>query len=379
LTSDRKASTMKLKQLESALSNLDPSFPKPQIRLEQYPTSAHLAAAVALKAYEKGDIFVNSTGSQNCVPDDNIQEIDKNQSNVDTEGRSSQICDLGCGTGMLLMAFSLVLNYYAEQDYNSDDDCNDDIEERNQVENIQPHGQVIGIDVDENALKCAEENKNILLEMEYLEENVPVINFIHAELQYEAPLKEEQHMSSRGRCRGRGPKQSRGHVGKSKRKHHQRKHQSKIPQSLPYSTTFHTYNDGLPFPSHSFDTVITNPPFGTKHNEGIDIAFLAAACRLSRKSVYSFHKSSTRNYLINIIEKEWNNSELLPKGIKLGIEVVAQMKFEIPNMYKFHKEKSVDVDVDLIRVYYLESPTYVSKPEIETISEKENEGNEEEE
>jgi predicted RNA methylase len=32
------------------------------------------------------------------------------------------------------------------------------------------------------------------------------------------------------------------------------------------------------------------------------------------------------------------------------IEVVAQMKFDIPKMYKFHKENNVDVDVDLIRV-----------------------------
>lgn len=32
------------------------------------------------------------------------------------------------------------------------------------------------------------------------------------------------------------------------------------------------------------------------------------------------------------------------------MKVVAEMKFDIPNMYKFHKQKSVDVEVDLIRV-----------------------------
>ena len=34
----------------------------------------------------------------------------------------------------------------------------------------------------------------------------------------------------------------------------------------------------------------------------------------------------------------------------LDVEFAAQMKFDIPNMYKFHKQKSVDVDVDLIRI-----------------------------
>lgn len=32
------------------------------------------------------------------------------------------------------------------------------------------------------------------------------------------------------------------------------------------------------------------------------------------------------------------------------VKVVAQMKFDLPKVYKFHKEKSVDIEVDLIRV-----------------------------
>ncbi|RZC32522.1 Methyltransf 26 and/or MTS domain containing protein [Asbolus verrucosus] len=42
-----------------------------------------------------------------------------------------------------------------------------------------------------------------------------------------------------------------------------------------------------------FDTVIMNPPFGTKHNGGIDMKFLQVALRLSNV-VYSLHKTSTR-------------------------------------------------------------------------------------
>lgn len=43
-----------------------------------------------------------------------------------------------------------------------------------------------------------------------------------------------------------------------------------------------------------FDTVILNPPFGTKHNAGMDVKFLKVAFSLARNSVYSLHKTSTR-------------------------------------------------------------------------------------
>lgn len=43
-----------------------------------------------------------------------------------------------------------------------------------------------------------------------------------------------------------------------------------------------------------FDTVILNPPFGTKHNAGMDVKFLKIAFLLAKKSVYSLHKTSTR-------------------------------------------------------------------------------------
>ena len=43
-----------------------------------------------------------------------------------------------------------------------------------------------------------------------------------------------------------------------------------------------------------FDTVIMNPPFGTKHNVGIDMKFLQVGLDLSQDVVYSLHKTSTR-------------------------------------------------------------------------------------
>lgn len=44
-----------------------------------------------------------------------------------------------------------------------------------------------------------------------------------------------------------------------------------------------------------FDTVIMNPPFGTKQNAGLDMKFLKRAIDISSGSVYSLHKTTTRS------------------------------------------------------------------------------------
>lgn len=44
-----------------------------------------------------------------------------------------------------------------------------------------------------------------------------------------------------------------------------------------------------------FDTVIMNPPFGTKQNAGLDMIFLKRAIDLCHGTVYSLHKTSTRD------------------------------------------------------------------------------------
>lgn len=43
-----------------------------------------------------------------------------------------------------------------------------------------------------------------------------------------------------------------------------------------------------------FDTVVMNPPFGTKHNAGMDMKFLLAGINIANTAVYSLHKTSTR-------------------------------------------------------------------------------------
>ncbi|XP_025062264.1 methyltransferase-like protein 5 isoform X6 [Alligator sinensis] len=49
--------------------------------------------------------------------------------------------------------------------------------------------------------------------------------------------------------------------------------------------------------SKTFDTVIMNPPFGTKHNKGMDMVFLKVALQMARTAVYSLHKTSTRQHI----------------------------------------------------------------------------------
>lgn len=92
-----------------------------------------------------------------------------------------------------------------------------------------------------------------------------------------------------------------------------------------------------------FDTVVMNPPFGTKHNQGIDVDFLQAALLLSSNAVYSLHKSSTREHI-------------LKKAQSWGAEatVLAELRYDLAKTLKFHKKNSVDIEVDFVRLVHTE-------------------------
>ena len=94
------------------------------------------------------------------------------------------------------------------------------------------------------------------------------------------------------------------------------------------------------------DVVIMNPPFGTKKNAGIDMKFLRAGAVMARKAVYSLHKTSTRDYIEKTTTK-W--------GLKH--KVVAKLKYDLPATYRCHKQKSVDIQVDLVRLDCTNKPT----------------------
>ena len=278
---------MKQKHLESILSSIpNRAFPEPKIQLEQYPTSFNLAASIVLTALAKGDA-----------------------------GTGRTVLDLGCGTGNLGLAFAMVKSDF-----------------------------VYLVDCDSDALELARENVEMLEEEELIgsasedEDGCCMgVELIRAKLKYDPP-KQKNAGGGRGggrgnKGRGRGRGGGRGGRGRGS---------SQPNEQLLLDPKIDTRDDGIPLPSKMVDTVITNPPFGTKNNEGIDVQFLKTAIRLARRSVYSFHKTSTRPFLVKLLRDKWG----------LNIEVVAEMKFDIPNMYKFHKQKCVDVEVDLIRVFW---------------------------
>jgi len=89
----------------------------------------------------------------------------------------------------------------------------------------------------------------------------------------------------------------------------------------------------------SFDVVIMNPPFGTKHNKGLDMLFLEKGMKLATRSVYSLHKTSTREHVLKKAEA-W--------GAKP--QVLAELRYDLPSTYKHHKKTSVDIEVDFIRL-----------------------------
>ncbi|XXQ30620.1 Methyltransferase-like protein 5 [Plasmodiophora brassicae] len=200
---------MKLKHLESALHDVD-GFQCPNIALEQYMTSPHLAAVMVHTMHGLGDI------------------------------EDRRVLDLGVGCGMLSVASALMGSR-----------C------------------VVGVDVDETALESARAN------VDELELN-DVIDLV------------------------------RGDVNTLRMR--------------------------------KFDTVIMNPPFGTRC-KGIDMAFIRTALDLATSAVYSLHKTSTRQHILKKA-REWGAEA----------KVLAELRFDLPQSYGFHKLQSKDIQVDFIRL-----------------------------
>lgn len=87
------------------------------------------------------------------------------------------------------------------------------------------------------------------------------------------------------------------------------------------------------------DTVIMNPPFGTR-KKGADIEFLRAAFAISQHSIYSLHKTSTRDYIRKFALKQMHAASAEP---------VAMLRYDLPASYAFHKMASKDIEVDVWR------------------------------
>ncbi|RVW38310.1 Methyltransferase-like protein 5 [Vitis vinifera] len=130
--------------------------------------------------------------------------------------------------------------------------------------------------------------------------------------------------------------------------------------------------------SQIVDTVVMNPPFGTR-KKGADMDFLAVALKVASQAVYSLHKSSTRDnqtrtYLILTHPSQLSQAlGVTPVGLlhAFGLfcfvppmhvrkaalrnfnassaEVLCELRYDVQQLYKFHKKKEVDIAVDLWR------------------------------
>jgi predicted RNA methylase len=128
------------------------------------------------------------------------------------------------------------------------------------------------------------------------------------------------------------------------------------------------------FSDIEFDTIVMNPPFGTKYQSngifekdivkttdkdtiksltvdstlGIDMQFLKLASKMAKKSIYSLNKTCTRDFIRKFS---------LNLGLKM--EVISELRYNIPkveNRSKIQqktKTKDKDIEVDFIRFSFL--------------------------
>ncbi len=93
-----------------------------------------------------------------------------------------------------------------------------------------------------------------------------------------------------------------------------------------------------------FDCVLINPPFGTQeHSHGADVAFLRAGVSACAPGgvVYSMHKTATRAFV--------RKTAAEMAGVQ-SVDVVAELRFDIPRMYRHHTKANRQVAVDVWRL-----------------------------
>ncbi len=86
-----------------------------------------------------------------------------------------------------------------------------------------------------------------------------------------------------------------------------------------------------------FDTVIMNPPFGTKKAH-VDKIFLRKAIGIGGV-VYSIHKSATRDHLLRYLDRCGSR-----------VRSVHEYTLDIPRMFEHHRKQRHPVKVDCFRI-----------------------------
>lgn len=87
----------------------------------------------------------------------------------------------------------------------------------------------------------------------------------------------------------------------------------------------------------SYDTVVMNPPYGTRAVHA-DTGFLDKAFQLAPVT-YSIHKSSTREFLVKYVQ-----------GSNRRIDEARSLKMRIPHLFSFHTQRWSTVEVDIYRI-----------------------------
>jgi len=204
----------------------------------------------------------------------------------------------------------------------------------------------VGYDIDPNALAIAKENFDSLgVDVDLVEVDVCTLAELSNVDIYDIPIDTKPARSHRGGKGGRGNKNRKLRNRDTKERVVEDTEDTEDAEKNEFEETTDVKNQkdtesktisDVPRPK-VLDTVITNPPFGTRR-KGVDLLFVLIGLKLARTSVYSLHKTSTREHVLKKAE-EW--------GVE--VKVVAELKFDIPKMYSFHKEKSRDIEVDFIR------------------------------
>ena len=87
----------------------------------------------------------------------------------------------------------------------------------------------------------------------------------------------------------------------------------------------------------SYDVVLMNPPYGTRKIHA-DRRFLDKSFQLAPVT-YTMHKSSTRNYLAEYVKRAGRR-----------IDEARSITLEIPHLFSFHRKRSENVQVDILRI-----------------------------
>jgi len=128
------------------------------------------------------------------------------------------------------------------------------------------------------------------------------IELLLAKVKYTPPKRNNIQGRGRGHRGGRGKKGR----GRGNAKTNNQSNPTQDDNNTLYNNPNEDIDDGIPLPSKIVGTVITNPPFGTKHNEGIDVQFLKTAIRLAKRAgksafVLFYHVNSSVQYDVSVI------------------------------------------------------------------------------